>query len=183
MLSKSVGCDMHVLSKCTVCYTHVLSECVCCDTCLLSKWHVCFPNVYCNLWQVCRRCLLWCVLSGRFWLLAADDGNPRASIKAQTALGLFYTQEEQTDLKKSFFWHSEACGNGSLESQGQSTHPVTDNSCLFSVDRVTYNMVWQSHMFWWTWTVKPGYKLLNVSDDLKWTTNTHVTPFSLTFKA
>ena len=31
-------------------------------------------------------------------------------------------------------------------------------------------------------TVKPVYKLLNVSDDLKWTTNTHVTPFSLTFK-
>ena len=32
-------------------------------------------------------------------------------------------------------------------------------------------------------TVKPVYTLLNVSDDLKWTTNTHVTPFSLTFKA
>ena len=31
--------------------------------------------------------------------------------------------------------------------------------------------------------VKPVYKLLNVSDDLKWTTNTLVTPFSLTFKA
>ena len=34
----------------------------------------------------------------------------------------------------------------------------------------------------WMLTVMPGYKLLNVSDDLKWTTNTHVTPFSLTFK-
>ena len=32
-------------------------------------------------------------------------------------------------------------------------------------------------------TVKPVYKLLNVSDDLKWTTNTHVTQFSLTYKA
>ena len=32
-------------------------------------------------------------------------------------------------------------------------------------------------------TVKPVYKLLNVSDDLKWTTNTHATQFSLTFKA
>ena len=32
-------------------------------------------------------------------------------------------------------------------------------------------------------TVKRVFKLLNVSDDLKWTTNTHVTPFSLTFKA
>ena len=35
----------------------------------------------------------------------------------------------------------------------------------------------------WMLTVKPVYKLLNVSDDLKWITNTHVTPFSLTFKA
>ena len=35
----------------------------------------------------------------------------------------------------------------------------------------------------WILIVKPVYKLLNVSDDLKWTTNTHVTPFSLTFKA
>ena len=35
----------------------------------------------------------------------------------------------------------------------------------------------------WTLIVKPIYKLLNVSDDLKWTTNTHMTPFSLTFKA
>ena len=32
-------------------------------------------------------------------------------------------------------------------------------------------------------TVKPVYKLLNVSDGMKWTTNTHVTPFTLTFKA
>ena len=43
-----------------------------------------------------------------------------------------------------------------------------------------------SHMFLvdtWMLTVKPVYELLNVSDDLKWTTNTHVTPFSLTFKA
>ena len=31
--------------------------------------------------------------------------------------------------------------------------------------------------------VKQVYKLLNVSDDLKWTTNRHVTPFSLAFKA
>ena len=32
-------------------------------------------------------------------------------------------------------------------------------------------------------TVKVVYKLSNVSDDLKWTTNTHVTPFTLTFEA
>ena len=32
-------------------------------------------------------------------------------------------------------------------------------------------------------TVKLVYKLSNVPDDLKWATNTHVTPFTLSFKA
>ena len=35
----------------------------------------------------------------------------------------------------------------------------------------------------WMLTVKPIYKLSNVPDDLKWATNTHMTPFTLTFKA
>ncbi|NXL84568.1 LR2BP protein, partial [Alectura lathami] len=51
----------------------------------------------------------------RLWLIAADHGNPKASVKAQSTLGMLYSV---SDLKKSFFWHSEACGNGSLESQG-----------------------------------------------------------------
>ncbi|XP_072904247.1 LRP2-binding protein [Hemitrygon akajei] len=54
----------------------------------------------------------------RLWLLAADDGNPRASVKAQSTLGMFYSRPESQNLPKAFFWHSEACGNGSLESQG-----------------------------------------------------------------
>lgn len=54
----------------------------------------------------------------RWWLLAADDGNPKASVKAQTTLGMFYSREDSLNLKQAFFWHSEACGNGSLESQG-----------------------------------------------------------------
>jgi len=56
----------------------------------------------------------------QWWLLAADDGNPKASIKAQSVLGMFYSRSDKfhQDLAKSFFWHSEACGNGSLESQG-----------------------------------------------------------------
>jgi len=54
----------------------------------------------------------------RWWLLAADDGDPKASIKAQTMLGMFYSRPDFLNLNKSFFWHSEACGNGSLESQG-----------------------------------------------------------------
>ncbi|KAJ8383107.1 hypothetical protein SKAU_G00038850 [Synaphobranchus kaupii] len=54
----------------------------------------------------------------RYWLLAADDGSPSGSVKAQSSLGLFYSHPDSLDLKKAFFWHSEACGNGSLESQG-----------------------------------------------------------------
>ncbi|XP_029515273.1 LRP2-binding protein [Oncorhynchus nerka] len=53
-----------------------------------------------------------------YWLLAADEGNPRACVKAQSSLGMFYSRPETQDLKRAFFWHSEACGNGSLESQG-----------------------------------------------------------------
>ncbi|NXW94308.1 LR2BP protein, partial [Alopecoenas beccarii] len=54
----------------------------------------------------------------RLWLIAADHGNPKASVKAQSTLGLFYSVSVQKDLKKAFSWHSEACGNGNLESQG-----------------------------------------------------------------
>ncbi|CAG5122290.1 unnamed protein product, partial [Candidula unifasciata] len=56
----------------------------------------------------------------KWFLLAADDGNPAASVKAQSVLGMFYSRQDSDfkDLKKAFFWHSEACGNGSLESQG-----------------------------------------------------------------
>ncbi|NXF01990.1 LR2BP protein, partial [Smithornis capensis] len=54
----------------------------------------------------------------RLWLIAADHGNPTASVKAQSTLGMLYSMPVLKDLKKAFFWHSEACGNGNLESQG-----------------------------------------------------------------
>lgn len=54
----------------------------------------------------------------RLWLFAADNGNPKASVKAQSMLGLYYSTKEPKDLEKAFYWHSEACGNGNLESQG-----------------------------------------------------------------
>ncbi|NXO69303.1 LR2BP protein, partial [Phainopepla nitens] len=54
----------------------------------------------------------------RLWLTAADDGNPKASVKAQSTLGMLYSMPFLKDLKKVFFWHSAACDNGSLESQG-----------------------------------------------------------------
>uniref|UniRef100_A0A8C9UJC5 LRP2-binding protein n=1 Tax=Spermophilus dauricus TaxID=99837 RepID=A0A8C9UJC5_SPEDA len=54
----------------------------------------------------------------RLWLFAADNGNPKASVKAQCILGLYYSTKEPKELEKAFYWHSEACGNGNLESQG-----------------------------------------------------------------
>ena len=53
--------------------------------------------------------------------MAADDGNPKASVLSQTYLGMLYARPDFLNLKKSFFWHSEATGNGSLESQGKLT--------------------------------------------------------------
>ncbi|NWI11358.1 LR2BP protein, partial [Crypturellus soui] len=54
----------------------------------------------------------------RLWLIAADDGNPKASVKAQSTLGLLYSLSALKDVEKAFFWHLEACLNGNLESQG-----------------------------------------------------------------
>ncbi|KAM7052739.1 LRP2-binding protein isoform 1-T1 [Acridotheres tristis] len=53
----------------------------------------------------------------RLWLTAADNGNPKASIKAQSTLGMLYSMPILKDLEKAFFWHSAACDNGNLESQ------------------------------------------------------------------
>ncbi|XP_037990264.1 LRP2-binding protein isoform X2 [Motacilla alba alba] len=54
----------------------------------------------------------------RLWLTAADNGNPKASVKAQSTLGMLYSMPFLKDMKKAFFWHSEACDNGNLESKG-----------------------------------------------------------------
>ncbi|XP_037068863.1 LRP2-binding protein-like [Pollicipes pollicipes] len=56
---------------------------------------------------------------GRRWLdRAAADGTRRGSVKAQTMLAMLFARRDTLDLEKSFHWHSEATGNGSLESQG-----------------------------------------------------------------
>ncbi|VDP82738.1 unnamed protein product [Echinostoma caproni] len=52
-----------------------------------------------------------------YFLLAANEGDKTGCVYAQTALGYLYSGEDLRDLKKSFYWHSEACGNGSVESQ------------------------------------------------------------------
>ena len=58
-----------------------------------------------------------------------------------------------------------------------------DNTCNRALCRIKLLPVTHVLVDTWMLTVTPVYKLLNVSDDLKWTTNTHVTPFSLTLKA
>jgi TPR repeat protein len=59
----------------------------------------------------------------KYWLMAADDGSAQGSISAMTALAFFYSRKTDPqcfDLNKTLFWHNQACGNGSLESQGKS---------------------------------------------------------------
>lgn len=72
--------------------------------------------------------------------MAADDGNPKASVKAQSILGMFYSREEALNLKQAFFWHSEACGNGSLESQGSTFSLMPDKVtvCIYKVFNSQY---------------------------------------------
>nr|CAH8848662.1 unnamed protein product [Trichobilharzia regenti] len=53
----------------------------------------------------------------RCFLFAANNGDPNACISAQTALGYLYSGPDIRDLEKAFQWHSDACGNGSVESQ------------------------------------------------------------------
>ncbi|VDO60680.1 unnamed protein product [Schistosoma curassoni] len=55
----------------------------------------------------------------RCFLFAANNGDSKACISAQTAVGYLYSGPEIRDLQKAFQWHSDACGNGSVESQGQ----------------------------------------------------------------
>ena len=84
--------------------------------------------IYLYLYLICQKYILhvhvlsFNKLCFRYWLMAADDGNPKASILAQTILGMYYSRADTQDLKKAFFWHSEACGNGSIESQGKFLH-------------------------------------------------------------
>ena len=99
---------------------------------------------------------------------------------------------------------------GSAERQAQASRSFTTNQCLVTVELASLNLWCKrardnklrttsralcmikllpvTHVLVDTWmlTVKPVYKLLNAFDDLKWTTNTHVTTcdsISLIFKA
>ena len=51
----------------------------------------------------------------KWWIAASDDGHPAACVTAMTALAFFYLRKndpEYFDLKKAYFWHNEATGNG-----------------------------------------------------------------------
>ena len=91
-------------------------------------------GVFNTPWTMLRYRLLMLILHYRWWILAADDGNPSACIRAQSMLGMYYARKDTLDLQKSAFWHSEACGNGSLESQG-------------GLNLKTYDMVYQHNKY------------------------------------
>ena len=55
----------------------------------------------------------------RYLLTAASHGDTKVSVMAQTILGYFYSTSDYMDLEKAFHWHTEACQNGSVESQGE----------------------------------------------------------------
>ena len=88
-------------------------------------------SIYLVIWPL-RTVVHWISTVCRFFLSAADDGSPRGSIKAQTTLGFYYTEDNRLDKRKAFFWHSEACGNGSLESQGALGVMHLHGLCCFS---------------------------------------------------
>ena len=84
---------------------------------------------------------------------------------------------DQTVFCQNYIWNSQL--NSALRiTRPKKLGPVGRALCRIKLLPVTHVLVDT-----WMFTVKPVYKLLNVSDDLTWTTNTHVTPFSLTFKA
>ncbi|RNA23481.1 LRP2-binding -like [Brachionus plicatilis] len=56
-----------------------------------------------------------------FWVKSADNGSEYGNVTAMTYLAFFYSRKSEPEffnLDKTYFWHNEACGNGSLESQG-----------------------------------------------------------------
>ncbi|KAL7065181.1 hypothetical protein AAHC03_05378 [Spirometra sp. Aus1] len=53
----------------------------------------------------------------KFLLKAAGTGATRIAVLAQTTLGYFYSSPDHLDLGRAFYWHNEACGFGSIESQ------------------------------------------------------------------
>ena len=67
---------------------------------------------------------------------------------------------------------------------GLGYHPVIE--CIVGIRALCrIKLLPVTHVLVDTWmlTVKLVYELSDVPDDLKWTTNTHMTPFTLTFKA
>uniref|UniRef100_A0A5K3F0R2 LRP2-binding protein n=1 Tax=Mesocestoides corti TaxID=53468 RepID=A0A5K3F0R2_MESCO len=66
----------------------------------------------------------------KYLLKSARFGQTRVSVLAQTTLGYFYASPDHFDLAEAFHWHSEACHNGSIESQGKSMRKPCHSSSL-----------------------------------------------------
>ena len=90
----------------------------------------------------------------------------------------YYSPDVHKVLLNLFFTTLLCSECGFTTYMSSSTSPVVRALCRIKLLPVTHDLVNT-----WMLIVKPVYKLLNVSHDLKWTTNTHVTAFSLTFKA
>lgn len=59
---------------------------------------------------------------------------------------MYYSREDSLDLKKAFFWHSEACGNGNLESQGKL---VRWSDIVFDKMSTARLCSWIGHLLWY----------------------------------
>ncbi|VDN11179.1 unnamed protein product [Dibothriocephalus latus] len=53
----------------------------------------------------------------KFLMRAAGRGATKIAVLAQTTLGYYFSSPDHLDLAKAFYWHNEACGFGSVESQ------------------------------------------------------------------
>ena len=61
--------------------------------------------------------------------------------------------------------------------------PIQSTIATRALCRITLLPVTHVLVDTWILTIKLVYELSSVPDDLKWATNTHMTPFTLTFKA
>lgn len=52
----------------------------------------------------------------KWWSRSAEKGKDPSSVRAQNTLGMYFSRNENVNLKESFRWHSAAAENGHIES-------------------------------------------------------------------
>ena len=70
-----------------------------------------------------------------------------------------------------------------LKCSGKGIHIQTQHEGRRALCRIKLLSVTHGMVDTWMLTVQVLDKLSNLPDDMKWATNTHMTPFTLTFKA